>query len=535
MIRIPRITSVTIVAVCAALAGAREPALAQGGGLDTLRTRAEASGWERTSTYDDVAAFMQAVADASPWVHLRTFGYTTEGRPLRMAVVGRVADASPESVRAAGRTVVHLQGNIHAGEVEGKEALLALLRQLAREGESPWMDALVLVVVPLYNADGNERVALTNRPLQNGPVGGMGTRPNAQGLDLNRDHTKLESPEARSLVRLIRDYDPHLLVDLHTTNGTHHGYHLTYAPPLHPNTDDAIVRMLREDALPAITSSMESRGWHTYLYGNVPGAEGGGDAERGWYTFDHRPRFGNNYAGLRNRLAILSEAYAYLSFEDRVRVTEDFVARILHWAERNAVSIREATAEADARSLVGARLAVTARFRRTPPVPILMGEVDERRHPLTGLPYLVRRDTAWAEHMPEFQWFDAADTETVPAMYLLPPGMDDVVDRLRAHGVRLVPVDPGTRRVEAFRVDSTAVAAREFQGHRERRVHGAWEARTVDVPPGTLAVPMDQPLGRLAFTLLEPRSDDGFAAWNAFDAALEAGTYPVLRLPAPPR
>lgn len=530
MIRIPRTAVWTVLAASLALALA-PAASAQEEDPLRGRTRAEASGWQETSRYEDVVDFLEAMAEASPFVHLTRFGYTMEGRALPLAVVGRVADASPEAVRATGRTILYLQGNIHAGEVEGKEALLAVVRDLARDGDAAWMDSLVLLVAPIYNADGNERIALTHRPLQHGPVGGMGTRPNAQGLDLNRDHTKLESPEARSLVRMIRAYDPHVLVDLHTTNGTHHGYHLTYAPPLHPGTDAEIVRMLRDEALPEISERMrESEGWLTYHYGNVPSS---GEAERGWYTFDHRPRFGNNYAGLRNRFAILSEAYAYLTFRDRTRVTYQFVVNILDWAGENATRIRRAAAAADARVLVGTRLPVTAQFLRTPPVPILMGAVDEARHPLTGERMLLRRDTVWEERMPEFQRFQAAETETVPAMYLLPPAEADALDRLRAHGIALVPVDAGRRTVQAFRIDSTAVAGREFQGHRERRVHGAWETREVDVVPGTMGVPMDQPLARLAFTLLEPRSDDGFAAWNLFDRVIEAGAYPVLRL-APP-
>ena len=142
--------------------------------------------------------------------------------------------------------------------------------------------------------------------MQNGPVGGTGQRANAQGLDLNRDHIKLESPEARSLVALLNAYDPQVVIDLHTTDGSYHGYHLTYAPPLHPNTDSAIVRLERADWLPAVTRAIQrADGWDFYYYGDFPSPRD--SAERGWYSFDHRPRFNNNYVGLRNRVAIRSE------------------------------------------------------------------------------------------------------------------------------------------------------------------------------------------------------------------------------------
>ncbi|HEU0013168.1 MAG TPA: M14 family metallopeptidase [Longimicrobium sp.] len=501
------------------------------------RTRPERTDHRETSRYDEVVAFMEAADRASPLIHLTTFGYTLEGRTLPLAVVGRVADASPAAVRASGRTVVYLQGNIHAGEVEGKESLQMLLRDVAGGKHAAWLDSLVLLIAPIYNADGNERVLLTNRAAQHGPVGGMGQRPNAQGLDLNRDHTKLESPEARSLAWLLREYDPHVLVDLHTTNGTYHAYHLTYAAPLHPNTPDAITRELRGAWLPAVTRAMRERGWLAYYYGNVPSPQdGNADAERAWYTFDHRPRFGTNYAGLRNRFAILSEAYSYLTFADRIRVTSDFVEEVLDYAAAHASSIRRATAAADAESVVGRAMAVTARLRRTPAVEILMGEVEEQRHPYTGQPMLLRRDVVRPERMPEFQQFDAADTETAPRAYLVLPDAGDVLDRLRAHGVRMSTVMlPREVRVEEFRVDTTWTAERAFQGHRERTVRGAWQPSTRAAPAGSVLVPLDQPLGRLVFTLLEPRSDDGFTAWNVLDPWIERGTYPILRMRATPQ
>jgi hypothetical protein len=503
----------------------------------SLTTRAERTDYRETSRFDEVVAFMEAVDAASPRIHLTTFATTNEGRRLPMAVVGNVADASPEGVRASGKTIVYLQGNIHAGEVEGKEALQMLLRELAAGRHDALLDSLVLLIAPIYNADGNERFDPQNRPRQHGPVGGMGIRPNAQGLDLNRDHTKLESPEARGLVAMITAYDPHVLVDLHTTNGTYHGYHLTYAPPLHPNTQAEIDRILRREWLPAMTESLRrDDGWLMYYYGNVPSAEdGNASAPRGWYSYDHRPRFGTQYAGVRNRFGILSEAYAYLPFEDRVRVTKDFVDATLGWARANAARIRRTTESADREDVRGRPLALTARLRQTGETTILMGEVVEEASPVDGHMMLRRADVVREERMPEWQAFEPVDVEAAPAAYLLPPGADSLVARLRMHGIRVVPADAGAREVEVFRVDSTSVAPRAFQGHQERRIWGRWERGTREIVPGTWMVSMDQPLARLAFTLLEPRSDDGFAAWNGLDAWITAGReLPVLRLPAGP-
>lgn len=498
-----------------------------------LETRAEATDYRETTRYDEVVGFMEAAARASPRIRLTTFGYTLEGRPLPLAVVGDVEGADAGVVRAAGGTRVYLQGNIHGGEVCGKEALLALLREVASGEHSTWLDSLVLLVAPVYNADGNERIRLDHRPRQHGPIGGMGQRPNAAGRDLNRDHTRLETPEARSFAHLLTRYEPHVTVDLHTTNGTRHGYHLTYSPPYHPNTPDAVVGLLRDAWLPAVTGAMESAGWRTYYYGNVyPPREG---AAPGWVTFDHRPRFNNNYVGLRNRFAILSEAYAYATFRDRVAATRRFVVEVLDFAAERSSEIRRIAEEADAAPVMGDSLAVRAELEPSDgPVEILMGEVIRERHPYTGAPILRRADEVRRVGMLEWGSFRGTEHERAPGAYLVPPSLGDVVERLEAHGVRTRAVrEARTATVERFRVDSVRTADEPFQGVRHRTAWGAWEpAGEARLEEGTAVVSTDQALGRLVFTLLEPRSDDGFVEWGIVDPASgEGGAYPVLRVP----
>ena len=236
-----------------------------------LLTRAEATDFRETSSYEDVEGFLAVMDGVSDEIHTTTFGETAEGRELPLAVWG-APGATPEAIRATGKTRVLVFANIHAGEVAGKEAALMILRDLANGRHAEWADSLVVMIAPIYNADGNERVEYGNRPYQLGPVGGMGQRPNAQGLDLNRDFTRLASPEARALVGLMRDVDPHVVVDLHTTDGTFMGYHLTFAPPLSPNTPATIDRDLRQRWIPNIQGTiLRTDDMALEHYGNVPG------------------------------------------------------------------------------------------------------------------------------------------------------------------------------------------------------------------------------------------------------------------------
>ena len=510
-----------LLAVAAAISAQAPPPLP--------RTRAERTDFQETSRYEDVIAFIEALR-ATGSVRVDSFGRSEQGRDLPLLVVG------------TGRPVVLLMANIHAGEVEGKEALLHLARRLTTGDLAPLRDAATWLFAPIYNADGNERISVDNRTEQNGPVTGVGTRENAHGFDLNRDFMKLDTAEARALVALLTRWDPDVAVDLHTTNGSYHGYHLTYAPSLNPNADPRVIAYARERLLPTVRAAMASRhAFRTYYYGNFA-AEGALAKEQptpppdaAWRTFDHRPRFGNNYIGLRNRIAILSEAYSYLDFAGRVRVTEAFVEEIVRFIAENAAEIRRVTTEADATPATAAGI----RFKLAPapePVDILVGAVEKRPHPKSSRQVIAMvGQVARPVSMREYGTFIATSTRRVPPRYVMLPTADGVHravrDKLRAHGVRVDELTaPETLIVERFVPRAVERAGQPFQGHREVSVAGDFERASVEAPAGTLSVRTDQPLGRLVFYLLEPDSDDGMTTWNMLDAHLSVGSpHPVLK------
>jgi hypothetical protein len=534
--------------LAAASAGAQRPARP----LEDIRTVPEKTDYRETSKYADVVAFLEAVGKASDRVHLASMGTTSEQRSIPLAVIG-AADATPQAVRRTGKLRVYIQGNIHGGEVEGKESAQMLLRDLAAGRHDDWLQSMVFLIAPIYNADGNERFALNNRGPQYGPLGGQGQRPNAQGLDLNRDHMKLDSPEARAFAKLMRDYDPHVAIDLHTTDGTRHAYHLTYSPPLHPGTDPAIVDLLRKEWFPFVTASVRSKyGWEYTYYGNAAGGPSTGlragtggagaaptsaaktvtaPAQRRWETFDHRPRFNNNYIGLRNRFALLSEAFAYLTFQDRIVATNRFLDETLTFARTNTARIRTATEAADRARLVDQRLPLRAEMQNTGTIEVLMGEVSEEKHPGDGHVMNLRKDVKKPETMLDYSTFKGIEAERVPSAYYVPAGLAQALGRLEAHGVVMTPLKSAAKvAVEEFRIESSEAAANSFQNHNERTLTGTWVPAARELPAGTMKIEMTQPLARLAFYLIEPRSDDGLADWGLLDEALkDAKVYPMVR------
>ena len=304
-----RLTSVVRLVVLA-VAGVAVPAAGQG--APSPRTRAERSGDRETSTYADVRAFLDAIIVPGGPLVLDSLGRTHEGRLLPLVIASRPAVHTPAEARTLGRPVSYVQANIHAGEVEGKEAMQALLRDLAAATGTTILDSIVLVVVPIYNADGNERLAdqRLSRGEQNGPAA-VGQRPNAMGLDLNRDYVKSEAPESRGFHAAVNAWDPDRFLDLHTTDGSFHGYVLTWSPSLHPSSP--LTPFVRDSLLPRIAERLETRtAIRTFPYGNFSNGFGRDAAtdtvKPGWYSYDHRPRFGTNYMGLRNRVSILVEA-----------------------------------------------------------------------------------------------------------------------------------------------------------------------------------------------------------------------------------
>lgn len=537
---------------CAAAAGVLAMSTVNGSAQSGGRqTRAEMTNYEETSSYSDVMFVIDDLVKSNSIVYADSFGQTEEGREMPMLVISDPKVATPEAAHRLGRPIVFVQANIHAGEVEGKEAILKLAQRMVSGDLRALTRQLVFIIAPDYNADGNEKVSPMNRTAQNGPVNGVGTRENSKGLDLNRDYMKLDSAEARALVGLMNKWDPHVLVDLHTTNGSYHGFHLTYSPILNPDADQHLIDFTRDKMLAPIRETMKkTHDWRIYYYGNFSPEDGSGresaridpnnPGTTTWRTFDHRPRFGNNYVGLRNRIAILSEAYSYLDFKGRIDVTEDFVYEIYKSVAANAKQIMTLTAQAD-RALTApvkpVEMGLDIEIHPLPEkVEILVGDVTKVANPKSGRDMSVMAPTSVPVMMKDYGVFAPTRSVQLPKGWVIPknnlPRLAAAVDRLRWHGVKVEEiVDDSQLTVERFTITSFTKQPRPFQGHQEATIKGEYAKAVLSVPSGSLFIPANQALGRLAFYLLEPESDDSLATWNIIDEGLAASqTYPIYRV-----
>lgn len=492
-------------------------------------TAAEASAFTRTSTLAEVRAFLEALP-----VAVSTFGTSGEGRDLLLV---HLPAAAAEARGGEDPLRVLVVANIHGGEVCGKEAVQILLRELTAGEHAGVRAGCELYFVPIYNVDGNEKLAKTNRTNVNGPTSGLGERHNAAGLDLNRDCIKARSPEFRALLTLIDRIDPHVLLDLHTTNGSPHGYHLTYAPSLSTNVDPDLDRYARGGLLPAVRAAVAERhGYRIFDYGNFTRGE-----PRAYATFDHRPRFLTNYFGLRNRLSLLSEAYAYEPFEVRVRVTRAFVIESLLALAADRGKVRALCEQADRRCVDGDR---ELRFHwDTVPIEgdemdVLVGVWDEVPSEGRG-PRRLRRSEVRIERMRVQNAFLSRAHARLPAggWAIIAP-TEPVLDVLRAHGLELHVLEaPWSGPAEEFVPVSGDKARRPYEGVRTIELRGEWRREDRSLPAGTLFVPSHQRLARVAAQLLEPQSEDGLVTWAFFEEQTEFASadtggkeFPVLRV-----
>jgi hypothetical protein len=516
------------------------------------QTRAERTNFSETSSHADVIAFLDSLEKIAGTRIVRgTIGSSVQGKVLPYVIASRPLVRTAAEARRSGKPIVYVQGNIHGGEVEGKESLQALLRDLVLGARPNALDSIILIAVPIYNADGNDAWGpqARLRGAQNGPER-VGNRPNADTLDLNRDYIKNEAPETRGSLMMFRTWDPDVFVDLHTTNGSYHGYALTYSPSLHPA---AMVGALapsgpwtRDTLLPELRRRVrERRGFETFDYGNFDGPNGTRDdptkAEKGgWLTYEHVPRFGTNYYGLRGKISVLSEAYSHDPFDRRVASTSAFVGELLSYiGEQSRVVLartRSTTLAVANRTPVPIRATMTkSPFNAPVLVEPLEATGDTVRHEAGLRAGFKRTGRITAMTMPVFDRFDATLTTTLPEAWVLDSSMTSVVERLRMHGIEAHRLDrPWDGAGEAFTVDSLIRAPRPFQKHNEVRLEGRWSPQALRLPAGSWVIPARQSLALVAAMMLEPLSDDGLTTWNAFDAFLAVGgVHPVRRALAP--
>jgi len=489
-------------------------------------TPAEQAKFVTTATVEQTQAYLQRLAAAAPdTIRLTRFGVSPEGRDLMMVVAAKDGAFTPAAARASGKEIVLVQAGIHAGEIEGNDAGLMLLRDLSVGAkQTRLLDHAILVYLPIFNVDGHANVSPYHRINQNGPRE-MGFRSNAQYLNLNRDYMKADTSEMRDWLALFDAWLPDLLMDIHTTDGADYQYDLTWYleewGPLHP----AVKKWQTEAFQNSIFPEFEKRGHLAAPYLELVDHR---DLRKGIANFGSGPRFSTGYVALRNRAALLVETHMLKSYAVRVQATYDLVVSTLAYVNRHPGQLREAVMQADADTLARAPGSALPLVYRTSgqsvPFALKGYEFTQTASAISGdswIRYDPKKPKTYV--VPFFRDLVATQTLQLPAAYLIPAAWPQIVDKLRQHGIRYERLDhASTLYVERYRLGAPRWDEKPFEGrHWLREFTLAAETGEGQFGAGAILVPLDQERANVVVNLLEPRAPDSLLGWGFFDAIFE--------------
>ena len=496
-----------------------------------LTTLSERSGFLKTGRYDEVIALCHAFQAAYPGVvRCFEFGRTPEGRPMMALAASRSGALDPQAARAANLPVLLVQGGIHAGEIDGKDAGFLALRQ-ALEGKAARgaLDRQVLLFVPVFNIDGHERFGAWNRPNQRGPEQ-MGWRTTAQNLNLNRDYLKADAPEMQAMLSLVNDWDPLAYIDLHVTDGAKFEHDVSIqVEPVYAG--DEALRAAGKALRDGVIDRLAAQGSLPLPF--YPSFVTYDDPTSGFEDSVSPPRFSTGYFLLRNRFGMLVETHSWKDYPTRVRITRNAVVALLELVARNGRQWQALARAADARAAALGGHAVALDYKAGSQARM----IDFRGYHYTRTPSEVSGAlmTRYDDSRPEI-WRVPLRDDVRPTLEVVAPTGGYIVPaahaawvgaKLRQHGVEFRVLDEALPRhaVQAFRASKTEFAARPMEGHQRLAVTGAWSAETRDIGAGALFVPTAQPRARLLMALLEPQAPDALAAWGSFNNAFEQKEY----------
>lgn len=512
-------------------------------GQAKFQTVAEKSDYKSTSDFKDVTDFIDLLKKSSPYIRVENIATSTEGRDLPLLIIGNPLPKSPKDLVNDKRIVIYIQANIHAGEVEGKEASLMFARDLLSDKNPGLLKDVVLLICPLFNPDGNEKISPLNRTHQNGPVNGVGVRYNGQFLDLNRDAMKAESPEVRGvLTNVFNKWDPSVFMDCHTTDGSYHVEPTTFTWMVNPNGDNSLISYMREKMIPEMSHTLLNKyKVENCFYGEFYDMM---DPSKGWVLDASEPRYMTNYFGIRNRLGILNENYVYADFKSRVLGCYNLIKSLLDYSSSHKSEIKNMLIDVDNKTIArGQNPAVADSFAIEYKVRAVPDKVTVRTYEAdlvtdtTGRRNYKRSDRQKDVTIPYYIDYYPTVNVKFPFAYILTTSDQEIIGLLKVHGLKIEKLSEPLRiDVQRFVISELKGESRLNQGHYSNTIKGKFVKETIDFPAGTIIVKTAQPLANVAAYLLEPQSNDGMMTWNFFDRYLVPqwgmgyNPYPVFKV-----
>lgn len=495
-------------------------------------TKAEQTDFRQTPRYDETIAYCQRLAEASPWIEYRGFGTSPLGREMPLLIASKDRAFTPEAAHKTGKVVVLVQNCIHAGECEGKDASLMLLRDVAvTKTRQELLDNVILLVIPIFNADGHERFGPYSRINQNGPEE-MGWRVTSRNLDLNRDYLKADSVEMRAWLGLWNAWQPDLHFDNHTTDGGDWQFDLTFTTDQHSCAAPQVAAWLKDRLYPKLLPALAADGHITAAYFNLVDSL---DPSKGIRSGGFGPRYSTGYAATRNRPSILVETHMLKPYRTRVIGQYDMMRCVLEIIGRDPKPLREAVRAAD-EATVKIGKAYDPGFK----LPVAIGPTEESV-PFVFRGYEARRELSAISGDVRIIWDTSKpiDVPTVwlsgtrvtkevnpPLAYIIPPQWTEAIERVKVHGLRAERLlEPVTAEFESYKFSDVSFAKAPYEG----RIAVTYQTEPIveqrTYPAGSVVVRLDQPNAKVAVHLFEPEAPDALVSWGFFDGIFERKEY----------
>ncbi|HXG82902.1 MAG TPA: M14 family metallopeptidase [Pyrinomonadaceae bacterium] len=494
------------------------------------QTLAENTDYRKTPRYAETVAYSQKLDKASDWILYKSFGKSGEDRDLPLLVVSNDKTFTPASARKAGKAVVFIQACIHAGESDGKDAGLALLRDIAiTKTRAELLKDVVIIFVPIYNVDGHELFSPFNRINQNGPDE-TGFRANAANLNLNRDYMKADAPETRAWLKLWNEWQPDFFIDCHVTDGADFRYNLTYEYAHFQDVSPFIKNWMDTHFDGKVVPKVEKEGNILTHYLQFDGRE----VSKGIETFIATPRFATGYAPLRNRPALLIETHMLKPYKSRVRATYDVLRYTIEEIGKSKSSLFEANKNAERETVERGNT-----FDSTRNFPLRL-EITDVSKPFNfkGVEYSIEESKISGAKkivygmkpleitIPKYDEAKVSVAVAPPLYYIIPPQWTSVIDVLQTHGIEFRRTQkPLTLEIESYRLLEPKWAANSFESRHTLTVKSLSIKEIRTFPKNSVVVSLAQKSANVAIHLLEPASSDSLVYWGFFNSVFEQKEY----------
>ena len=491
-------------------------------------THFEKSNQLESPVYENTLKYFQKFADSTPYVKINTIGATPQGRELTVIIVSKDKAFTPEQAKETEKAIILIQNGIHPGEIEGKDACMLLLREiLITKEKEHLLDNTILLIIPVLNIDGHERLSLFNRPNQNGPKK-MGWRTNALNLNLNRDYLKADTPEIRSFLKLFNDWLPDFMIDNHTTNGADYQYHVTYGIETHQNIDRGLINWIDKKYLPHLLDKVEEDGFIIGPYMEFKA----GTIESGILNLPAPPRLSHGYCATQNRVCLLVETHSLKPFANRVFSTKSMIEHSISFINNNYMELVSLNLQADKET-------VKYYLSRKKKFPLVLQGNDkfekflfkgfewyDEYSEITGSTVRKYTDKPINIEVPLFNRASSVAKTNVPPVYLIPPQFSEVIDVLKAHQIKFNFIKTKKKvKVEKYRFEDVQFAQKPYEGRQLLSFKCFPFTENAEVEAGTLIVYTNQRAIRVIVNLLEPEAPDSFVNWGFFNAFFERKEY----------